>query len=100
VVALAVLAVWGEHAVEAGEVEPWTRDQGRDACEEVEWIEDDMGGAIAERPLELVNDLPALVGRETLIGNCWPGNVSTEFLELVTLAGLAAGSRQFAWRTA
>lgn len=51
-----------------------------------------MGRAIAEWLLELVSDLSALVGRETFIGNCWPGNVTAEFFELVALTRFTDGS--------
>ena len=57
----AVLAVWGEHAVEAGEVEPRPRDQRGEACDEVEWIEDDMRGAVPERLFESVDYLSPFV---------------------------------------
>ena len=33
--------------METGEVEPWTRNQGREARDEVYWIEEDMGRAVA-----------------------------------------------------
>ena len=52
---LAVLAVRGEHTMEAGEVEPGTRDKGCEACNEVEWVEDDMGGAVAKRLFEVTS---------------------------------------------
>ena len=50
-----------------------------------------MGGAVAKRLLELVDDLSSLVGREALVGNGGPGYVTTELFELVALVGLAAG---------
>ena len=87
----AVFAVWGEYAMKTGQVEPWARHQSCQAGDEVERIEHDMGRAIAERLLELVDDLPALVGREALVSDRRPGDVTTEFFELVTLVSLAAG---------
>lgn len=88
---LAVLAVRGEYAVETGEVEPWTRNQGREARDEVHWIEDDMGGAVPERLFESVDHLSPVVQREPLVGNGGSGDVAAEFLEPVALVGLAAG---------
>ena len=87
-----MLAMWGEHAVESGEVESWARNQRGETSYEVQWIEEDMDGAVPEGLLELVDDLPAFVAREALISDRRPGNVTTEFFELVTLVGFAAGS--------
>lgn len=87
-----MLAIRGEDAVETGEVEPGARNQRGKTSYEVQWIEDDMRGAVAERLFELVDDLPAFVSREALIGDRWPGNVTTKLFELVALAGLAGGS--------
>ena len=44
---LTMLAIRREHAVEPGEVQSRTRDQRRQAGDEVEWVEDDVGGAVA-----------------------------------------------------
>ena len=50
----AVFAVGGEHAVEARQVDPWLRHQGGQSCEEVEGLEDDMGGAVAIGGFQLI----------------------------------------------
>ena len=42
----AVSAVGGEHPVEAREVHPRPRHQGHQPGDEVEWFEDDVGGAV------------------------------------------------------
>lgn len=60
---------------------------------QLERFENDAGRAVAVRPLELVDDLPSLVGREALIGDRRAGDLTTEFFGLVTLIGLAAGGR-------
>ena len=86
------LAVRGEYAVETGEVEPWTRNQGGEARDEVHCIEDHMGGAVPERLFESVDHLSHLVQREPLVGNGGSGDVTAQFLEPVALVGLAAGS--------
>ena len=44
---LTMLAIRREHAVEPGEVQSRTRDQRRRAGDEVERVEDDAGGAVA-----------------------------------------------------
>ena len=60
---------------------------------QLERFENDVGGSVAERLLELIDDLPSLVGREAPIGDGRAGDVTTEFFELVPLVGLAAGGR-------
>ncbi len=89
---LTMLAIRGEHAVEAGEVQSRARNQGGQAGDEVEWLEDDMGGAVAEWLLELVDDLSPLAGREPFVGDGGPGDVATEFLKLGALLRFTDGS--------
>ena len=63
--ALAMLAIRREHAVGPGEVQLRTRNQSRQAGDEVEWLEDDVGGAVAKRLLEpMIDDLSSLIDRE------------------------------------
>ncbi len=59
----------------------------------VERIENDVGRTVAERLLELVDDLPSLANREALIGDRRSGDVTTEFFQLVTFVGPAADGR-------
>ena len=57
---LTMFAIRREHAVEPGEVQSRTRDQRRRAGDEVEWVEDDVGGAVAKRLLEpSISEAPA-----------------------------------------
>ena len=72
----AMLAIRREHAVEPGEVQSRTRDQRRRAGDEVEWVEDDVGGAVAKRLLEPIDDLSPIVGREPLVGDGGPCDVA------------------------
>ena len=58
----AVLAVRGKYAIEARQVDPRLWHQGGEPGDEVQRLEDDMGGAIAVRRLELVADVA--MGRE------------------------------------
>ena len=88
---LAMLAIRREHAVEPGEVQSRTRDQRRQAGDEVEWVEDDVGGAVAKRLLEPMDDLSPIVGREPLVGDGGPCDVATELFELVALGGFTDG---------
>ena len=50
-----------------------------------------MGGAVAKRPFEFVDDLATLIGGETLVGDGGSGDVTAELFQLVALVGLAAG---------
>ena len=87
----AMLAIRREHAVEPGEVQSRTRDQRRRAGDEVEWVEDDAGGAVAKRLLEPIDDLCPIVGREPLVGDGGRRDVATELFELVALGGFTDG---------
>ena len=86
-----LFAVWGEHTVEAGEVQTRTRHQRGQAGNKVERVEHDMGGAVAKRPFEFVDDLATLIGGETLVGDGGSGDVTAELFQLVALVGFAAG---------
>ena len=88
---LAMLAIRREHAVEPGQVQSRTRDQRRQAGDEVEWVEDDVGGAVAKRLLEPMDDLSSLIGREPLVGDGGPCDVATELFELVAFGGFTDG---------
>ena len=88
---LTMLAIRCEHAVEPGEVQSRTRDQRRQAGDEVEWVEDDVGGAVAKRLLEPIDDLSPIVGREPLVGDGGPRDVATELFELVASGGFTDG---------
>ena len=88
---LTMLAIRREHAVEPGQVQSRTRDQRRQAGDEVEWVEDDVGGAVAKRLLEPIDDLSSLIGREPLVGDGGPCDVATELFELVALGGFTDG---------
>ena len=88
---LTMLAIRREHAVEPGEVQSRTRDQRRRAGDEVEWVEDNVGGAVAKRLLEPIDDLSPIVGREPLVGDGGPRDVATELFELVASGGFTDG---------
>ena len=52
---------------------------------------DDVGGAVAKRLLEPIDDLSPIVGREPLVADGGPCDVATELFELVALGGFTAG---------
>ena len=56
---------------------------------QLEWVEDDVGGAVAKRLLEPIDDLSLIVGREPLAGDGGPCDVATELFELVALGGFS-----------
>ena len=86
-----MLAMWREHAVAPGAVQSRARDPCRQAGDEVEWVEHNVGGAIAQRLLEPIDDTSPLVGREPLMGDGGPCEVATERFELVALGGFTDG---------
>ena len=51
---LAMLAMWREHAVAPGAVQSRARDPCRPAGDAVEWVEHNVGGAIAKRLLAMI----------------------------------------------
>ena len=75
---------WGEHAVVGDQVGARSRHQSGESRDEVERIEDDVGGPVAELALQLVDDLGAASGEgEALVYEWRPGGVPAEGFELV-----------------
>ena len=66
----------------AHQVESWGRDEGAEACEQVERFEVDGGGAVLPRPLEAVADAAVLQQLQAVLGDGGPGQVATEALYL------------------
>ena len=58
---------------------------------QLEWLEDDVGGAVAKRLLEPIDDLSSLIDREPLVGDGGPCDGATELFELVALGGFTDG---------
>ncbi len=52
---IAVLGVWCEYAMVTGEIGSWSRDEGRKLGEELQGLEDEVGGAVFEGVFEFVN---------------------------------------------
>jgi len=61
-----MLAVRCEYAMETGQVDAGFRYQSGQACNEVQWFEDHMRGAIAVRGLELVTHITIWRERQAL----------------------------------
>ena len=55
-----VLAVGGEHPVEAGSLDSWLRYQGSESGNKVQRLEDDVGGAVGYVGLETA-DAPIVI---------------------------------------
>ena len=52
-----MLAIGGKYTVETGEVDSWLWHQCGEAGNEIQWLEDDVRGAVPVRRLELVTDV-------------------------------------------
>jgi len=57
---------------------------------EVEWLEQDVGGAIAKRVLELVDHQAVAVATETFQGNGRARHVPAQALQFPALSGFAS----------
>ena len=79
--------------VEAGEVQARTRYESCEPSDEIQGVEHDVGGAVVERLLELVDDLFSFVGRQPFVRDGGSGDIAAEFFQLVALIGLTAGRR-------
>ena len=90
--AAAVLAVRGEHAVVSGEMGAGAWDEGREAGNEVDGVEHDMGGAVPEGVLESIHDLGAVIDREAFVGDGGAGDVAAQAFEGVAFMGFAHGA--------
>jgi len=66
--------------VVAGEVDAWARYEGGKAGDEVFRTEPDVRGAVAERVLELIDDLPGGIGWPAAPGRCLRLRVRTKGL--------------------
>ena len=74
----AVLAVRGKDAVESCQVHARLGHQGRQPGDEVQRLEDDVGGTVAIRGLELILHLTMRGERQAFFGNGGPRNVTAQ----------------------
>ena len=72
----------------ADHVEPRRRDEGAEACEQVERFEVDGGGAVLPGPLEAVADAAVLEPLEAVLGDGRPAEVATEALDLTVIGAM------------
>ena len=80
-------AVGGKHTVVSGEVHPGFGDQCGEAGDEVEWLKDDVGDAIAPGGLEGVAHLALLGERQALLGHGRARDIPAQAFELAAFVG-------------
>jgi hypothetical protein len=70
IAARSLASVWyrGEHAVEANEVQPRTRHQGRETLHEFQRRHHDVGGAVPVGTLQLQHHLTGVIALEACVG--------------------------------
>lgn len=89
----AMARIRGEQAVKPNEMTARARHQRRQASDEVQRLEQDVGGPIAKRVLELVDHQPVAVAAETLTRNGRARHIAAQTLQLSAIAGLAGDGR-------
>ena len=82
-----------EHAMEANQMQPGTRDQCGQALHELQRRHHDMGGAVALGALELQHDLAGWIALEPFVGNRRAGDIAAQAFELLALMGATAHRR-------
>ena len=68
-------------------------DEGREAFQEDQRLEDDVGRAVAPGVTELEQDAPLIVERKALGGECRARDVATEMFEPLAVVGFDANLR-------
>jgi len=90
----AMARVRGKHAVETHEMGSRSWYQRGQAGDEVQWLEQNMGGAVTERVLEFVDHQPVPVAAQTLTRNGGARHIPAQPLQLLhPLARKVAGHR-------
>ena len=89
----AQLGVGREHAMEANQMQPRTRDQCGQPLHELQRRHHDMGGAVAVGALELQHDLARWIALEPFVGNGRAGDIAAQAFELLALMGATAYRR-------
>ncbi len=80
-----------EHAMEANEMEPGTRDEGGEALQEFQRGHHEVGGAIAVWGFELEDDLAGWGTAQAFVAQGRAPDVATELFEFLSLLGAAMG---------
>ena len=83
----------GEYAVIGELMLAGMRNEGRKPFQEDQWLEDDVGRAVAPGMSELEQDAPLVVEREALGGEGGARDVATEMFEPLAVVGLDANPR-------
>ena len=76
-----------EHAMEANEMEPWTRDERSQAWPELERGHHEMGGPVVVRDFELKHDLTSRRALQPCVGKGGASEVATQVFECGALMG-------------
>ena len=79
----------GEPAVVAQQMGPGPRHPGGEACDEVFGLEQDVGGAVAERAFELEHHQRVAVDAQARLGGRRSAHLAAYALEFAALVGLA-----------
>ena len=72
-----VFAIGREHTMEACQIGSRSGDQGCQACDKVQWFEDDVGSTVAVRCFQLVADVAARCQRQASFRYCRATDVSS-----------------------
>jgi len=86
--------VRGKQAVEPNQVTARARHARSQARDEVERLEQDVGGAVAKRMLQLVDHQPVTVAAETLTRNARARHVAAQALQLAAIGRSASNRRR------
>jgi hypothetical protein len=79
------VAVRRKDPVKTGQVDFRLLHQGRQPRDAVQRLEDDVGGAVAVRGLQLVEDVAVRRARQALLGNRRTADVAAQPVELLAL---------------
>ena len=74
-----------EHAMEANQMQPRTRDECGEALHALQRRHHDMGGPVSVGTLELEHDLACLIAFEPFVGNRRAGDIPAQAFEFPAL---------------
>lgn len=86
-----MLEIRGEYPVEAGEIQPRTRNEGHQAGDAVERFQYNVRRAVAKGVFVRVDNPPSIVYRETLGGNGRASDIAAQAFQATALMGFAHG---------
>ena len=91
--AIGQFGVGCEHAMEANQMQPRTRDECGQALHELQRRDHDRGGPVAVGTLELQHDLARAITLEPFAGNRRAGDIAAQAFEFLALMGATAHRR-------